>query len=275
MKQSFELKTLIKSIFSNNLLHSNGNNLLTSVIIDSSHKINKNKVEKFFKDFYSLQGWLSIFAAKTILWLDFIQKQEKIEGNLFEIGVYLGKSSILFGLFVDQEKERLGLCDHFKAGERRKIPQKEILYKNLNSYFDNLEFIDIYDKESIALTLDECKNSRMFHIDGGHTFVQLTNDLQLAETAIIDKGLIIIDDFFNPRCPEVTEGVYKYLDKGTLTPIMVGFMKLVLCKKSMYKWYFEKINTLGWKNYINNEKIDFLNRKMFGYNILTGGQQAN
>ena len=244
--------------------------LSNNVVIDSTHKINIENTEKYFKSFNSIYGWFNILSAKSLLWLDFIQKKENIEGNIFEIGVFLGKSAILLGLFVDQEKERLGLCDHLMAGEKLKISQKEVCYKNLNSYFDSLGFIDVYEKDSTKLTQDECKNIRIFHIDGGHTFKHLTNDLSLADKSIIEKGLILIDDFFNPRCPEVTEGIYQYLkERSTLLPLLITYGKLVLCKSSMYSWYFEKLNSYDWKNYINDERVDLLKTRMFNHPILT------
>lgn len=239
------------------------------LVIDPVHEINKKSVERYFKSFNLVYGWFNILSAKSLLWLDFIQKKENIGGNIFEIGVFLGKSAILLGLFINQEKERLGLCDHFMAGEKLKIPQKEVFYKNLNSYFNNLTFIDIYEKDSTKLTQNECKNCRLFHIDGGHTFKHLTNDLSLADNSIIEKGLILIDDFFNPRCPEVTEGVYRYLkEKGTLLPLLIAFGKLILCKKTMYTWYFEKLNNYNWKCYVNDEKVALLKTRMFGQEIL-------
>lgn len=230
----------------------------------------KENLERYFKEFDSIYGWFNILCAKSLVWLDFIQKKENIEGNIFEIGVLFGKSAILLGLFTNQEKERLGLCDHFTAGEKFKVSQKEVFLKNLNSYFDNLNFIDIYEKDSSKLTLNECTNCRLFHIDGGHTFKHLTNDLTLADNGIIEKGLILVDDFFNARCPEVTEGVYQYLkEKNTLLPLLMTFGKLILCKRSMYHWYFEKLNSYDWKYYINDAKVDLLKTRMFNNPILT------
>ncbi len=260
-------KKMFKSIFSNK------KEKLQDICInniDTTHNINKEKTEKYFEHFNSVYGYFNILSAKSLLWLNSIQKKEKIEGNIFEIGVLLGKSAILLGLFVNQEKERLGLCDYFMAGKKLGVPQKEVLYKNLNSYFEDLSFIDIYEKDSSKLTKDECKNCRFFHIDGGHTLKHLTNDLNLAGNSIVEKGLILIDDFFNPRCPEVTEGVYQYLKdkKNTLLPLLIAFGKLILCTRSMYTWYLEKLNIYDWKNYINDVKVDLLKTRMFNHEIL-------
>lgn len=252
------------------LFASKKESIANNVIIDPTHEINKENTEKYFKRFNSIYGWFTIQSAKSLLWLDFIQKKENIEGNIFEIGVLLGKSAILLGLFVNQEKERLGLCDHFIASEKLGVPQKEVFYKNLGNYFDNLNFIDIYEKDSSLLSEYECKNCRIFHIDGGHTFKHLTNDLNLADNSIVEKGLILIDDFFNPSCPEVTEGTYQYLkEKATLLPLLIAFGKLILCKKSVYSWYLEKLNSYNWRNYTNDERVDLLTTRMFSHQILT------
>lgn len=264
------MKTLIKSILKKASRINGNKNPINNITIDPTHQIDKEKTERYFKNFDSLFGWFNILSAKSLLWLDFIQKKEAIEGNIFEIGVLLGKSAILLGLFTNQEKERLGLCDSFTLGEKLKINQKEDFYENLSVYFDNLHFIDVYDKDSNSLTLDECKNCRLFHIDGGHTLNHLTKDLNLADKSIIEKGLIIIDDFFNPRCPEVTEGTYQYLkEKSTLLPLLIAFGKLILCKKSLYPWYFEKLNSYDWRIYINDQKVDLVRTRMFNHPILT------
>ena len=47
------------------------------------------------------------------LWLDYIQKKENVSGNLFEIGTFEGKSSLMLALMTNPENEKLGLCDLF------------------------------------------------------------------------------------------------------------------------------------------------------------------
>ena len=213
--------------------------------LNADHNIDCKKLSHYIACMDLIEGWFLKEAAQLFAWIDYIQKKEQIEGNLFEIGVHKGKSTIMLGLMKGSSKERVGACDSFIQNE------KNIFMYNFKSYFDDIDFLSVYEKPSNKLTTTECGKCRFFHIDGGHSADEIFNDLCLAEESIVQRGIIVIDDVFNVFWPGVMEGTYKFLtEKKLLSPLLIGFNKLVLCKVEEQKWYLEKLTQEEWEQYI-------------------------
>jgi len=71
---------------------------------------------------------------------------------------------------------------------------------------------------------------RLFSIDGGHTSGITQNDVALAEAALCNGGVVILDAFFNESWPGVAEGAVRYLTGGgsRLIPVGIGGNKFIL-----------------------------------------------
>lgn len=267
----------LKKIIFHRLLISSGfpkSNILIAkkIQVPTDHKIDKIKLNNYLILMDFIDGWFLKGAAELFLWVDYIQKRNGISGNLFEIGTYQGKSAILLALMVDTNKERFAICDDFD-NKKNNIPVKQLFLKNLNSFFKDISFTEIYSKESSQLNSKECKNIRFFHIDGGHSADETYQDLQLASRSIIESGIIAVDDLFNEFWPGVMEGVYKFLTSNKeLVPIAIGFNKLLLCKKSKQKWYLEQMSLIDWKNYITKKEIILIEDNLLGNKIIILGE---
>ena len=61
-----------------------------------------------------LHGWLSPEGTMLFAWIDDIQKQAGITGDLFEIGVHHAKSAALLGRMARPDREVFGVCDIFE-----------------------------------------------------------------------------------------------------------------------------------------------------------------
>lgn len=220
-----------------------------------------------------IEGWFLKGAAQLFIWIDYIQKRENISGDLFEIGVHMGKSAILLGLMVDKTKEKLGICDLFNIQDknisRSGGGNKDLFLYNFTSFFDDISFLTIYEKPSNMLTSDDCSKCRVFHIDGGHTTEETFLDLCLASDSLVDKGIVIVDDIFNSMWPGVTDGFYKFMQErnNKLVPLIVAFNKLVLCKPNVYKWYKEKLCTAEWEKYIKKTNLIIDKKDWFGVTV--------
>lgn len=221
-----------------------------------------------------IEGWFLKESACMFAFINYIQKKENIVGDLFEIGTHHGKSAIMLGLMTNQKKEKLGLCDIFSNQElnisNSGRGNKEILVRNLSSFFKDLHFIQIYEKKSSDLTKEECGFCRFFHIDGGHSFEETYSDLCLASSSLIQKGIVAIDDFFHVFYPEVTEAVCKFiLDEKTLVPVALGFNKLFLCRQSEHEMYLRLSQLPEWKMYLKNKGV--MQKQLFGYKVQVFG----
>lgn len=238
----------------------------------NNHKINKFKLLYYFVAMNFIEGWLTRDAAHLFVFLDCLQKEEGIKGDLFEIGVHHGRSAILLGLMAKCDSETLGLCDVFSKQEYNISHSgggdKSILLSNLKSFFKDIDYIHIYEKPSGKLRSEECGKCRFFHIDGGHTVEETFNDLCIAADSIIDRGVVVIDDFCNVSYPEVVEGVFKFVsDKGSLVPLLLGFNKLVLCKPAAHSWYFQNISSDLSKGTIQGLRVNIKEDKLLSYKV--------
>ena len=50
---------------------------------------------------------------------------------------------------------------------------------------------------------------KVFSVDGGHTPEHVINDMRVAQEMTAQDGIILVDDFFAPHWPGVTEGLHR------------------------------------------------------------------
>ena len=169
-------------------------------------------------------------------------------GNLLEIGVYRGRSSMLFGMFLSGQR-KLHMVDPGIGGAVLRELQENLIA--LNPKLD-LEKNTIVDRRfSHELQRDYAVNNRgeyaFIHIDGGHSIFDVYRDLELAEVLLNERGVIICDDFFATGRPGVTEGVYKFLHErpGVFRMLMAGYNKAVLVRVDHYEnWWCHLLTTI-------------------------------
>ncbi len=225
--------------------------------------IDRNKLNHYLTYMHLIKGWFYKESAELFIWIDYIHKANNIKGNLLEIGTFQGKSAILLGLLANSEK--VGLCDIFRTQK-----DKEAVIKHINVFFKDQEFIKIYHKSSNDLSDSELNNCRLFHIDGDHSYEQAYKDLKLASKSIIEQGIIIVDDFFNIDHPGVTEAVSKILTEDkTLSPLLIGFSKLLICKAEYYEWYIDQLNKTENHKFISNSLLRIEEKGFFNHKIKT------
>ncbi len=195
----------------------------------------QTRVESLIAATRNLEGWLSDGAIGLFALLDAIQRQHKIGGDLFEIGVHHGKSAIVLALLADRARERISVCDLF-TDQARNVSRsgrgnRDIFIDNLRAVFGETGFVTILDKASQDLRPAEVGSGvRLFHIDGGHSVGEVRADLELAAACLGDRGAIVCDDALHPGWPTVAEAVFAFLfaQQGAIVPIAVGFNKLVM-----------------------------------------------
>ncbi|MBI4357830.1 MAG: class I SAM-dependent methyltransferase [Candidatus Omnitrophica bacterium] len=222
----------------------------------------------------TMGGWITPGAAELFAWVDRLQKEEGIVGNLFEIGVHHGKTSVLLGNFADSTKERMGVCDVFGLAEKNITESghgdREIFLNNFKSYVGDCSFLQVFEKRSAELVLDEIGTGyRFFHIDGGHSAGEVFGDLCLAESALSERGIIAVDDYFNGAWPGVSEGVCRFMFErpARLAPVAVGFNKVLFSRPSQQKWYVQQLSAPGWEHYFDGLDPSTKLREFFGVEI--------
>ncbi len=201
----------------------------------------------------SIEGWFNQGAAYLFALLDEIQKEDGLSGNLFEIGVHHGRSTILLGLTVDPERERLGVCDLFEHDSDNisgsGLGDRKIFERNMDRFLADPGMVQIHSTSSQKLTGDVIGTRfRFFHIDGGHSAEETHSDLKLASDTLLPEGVVVLDDVFSPMWPGVVEGLFRFMNDqpGRLAPIAIGFNKLVLAPPSSVTRYLERLGDPAW-----------------------------
>ena len=208
--------------------------------------MNKNNFDIYKSLYPILEGWFLWQAAELLNYLNDSQIKENIHGDIFEIGAYKGKLTLLLATFLRKEIELLLVNDIFD-NQALNISRSGIdanlndFTKNMKLLFEDPDFLRLFIKKSSDLTTEETTtNIRMFSIDGGHSEQETYDDMILASKAIIDKGVIIVDDFYNTDWPGVEKGVAKYFSVyNDLAPLIYFFNKFIFIKKSAHQYYHE------------------------------------
>lgn len=193
------------------------------------------KAEKDFEGFFSDES-----AALFDIFLTF-QKEYNIAGNFLEIGVYKGRSALMAAMHL-QDEETFILVDpgyYLSEVEKKLYP----ILSNRGKYCQSLsQFLtaDILGIPKYSL--------RWIHIDGDHTGQGVWNDLSLCESLLSDDELLVLDDFFNPAYPQITEATFKFLIQNpySLSLILTGWNKAYLARPLFARKYLTMIReTLG------------------------------
>lgn len=203
-----------------------------------------------------MEGWFWPAAAYLIAWLDQRQRLAGVTGDIFEIGAYHGRSAALLASLL-REGELLGVCDLFGLEARADERPTLVNYADaptssgaargfLPAFLDNMqrfappgfgERIRILRGSSAALTLDDTgMRCRLVHIDGGHEAADVYADLAVADRALIDDGVVALDDFHNFAWPGVAEGFFKFMHErpGRFAPLAIGFNKGLVCRPAAH-----------------------------------------
>jgi hypothetical protein len=117
-----------------------------------------------------VKGWFFPIDASLFGAVDEIQKLEGVKGNLFEIGVHHGKSTVLLSRMA-REGESVGACDIFDDQELNRDASGK---GNIDIFRANMKAhgrqgtLNVFARSSEALSREDTNECRFFHIDGGH-----------------------------------------------------------------------------------------------------------
>ena len=201
----------------------------------------KREVKRVLRKISKIDGWFSDQAALLIALFNKFQQLNNIKGNIFEIGVHHGKSTVFFEHLLDAS-EHINICDIFDSQENNVSlsgsGNKDIFLRNMEKHTSK-GVSNVYSCLSSELDLASIGSGyRMFHIDGGHNSDEALADLILAAKLIQSKGIIILDDPFRAAWPGVTEAFIDFLKAHKdFEAIVVGFNKLIIVRKEVAPSY--------------------------------------
>jgi len=199
----------------------------------------------------AVAGWFD--EGSMAIWdaLLSFQERESIRGDLFEIGVFHGKSAALLGLHARPDETCL-LCDRY--------PQEETIRANLGRFgLDPRAGVELIEADSrfvlkAPVVRARRQRCRWIHIDGEHSTPAVRNDLAVAHRLLAADGLVVVDDFMGWVYPQVTEAVFAYLrdHPRKFTLVLSGFEKAYLARPRAARRY---------EAFLRGELVDELERR--------------
>jgi hypothetical protein len=187
---------------------------------------------------YRVDGWLKDLGIQLIDAVEGRQRELGVTGHVAEIGVHHGKLFILLSL-LRQPGERAVALDLFEDQDlnvdNSGRGDRERFLANLDRHHPGAPDLVVHKADSNDLdgaALRELAGGplRVVSVDGGHTADLTEHDLTTAADAIVDGGVIVLDDCFNEVFPAVAEGAQRFLGRRSdIRAVGAGGNKTFLC----------------------------------------------
>ena len=177
------------------------------------------------RHYFQCEGWYNIQDVMACDVLLDMQRRWQIKGHLLEIGVYKGKSAAHWSLYARPD-ETLTLID-FSLDET--IQARVGVAHPHNNCLKRQWTQDISRDDPL---FQQSGQYRWLHIDGGHTGEDVTRDINLVKDLASPDALIVIDDFFSPRYPQITWAILGWLqgNAAEFKPLLLTQQKLFICR---------------------------------------------
>lgn len=203
--------------------------------------------------FQKVEGWVLPAAIAALDATNSLCEQHKVEGGACEIGVHHGRFFIALMHCVGSTPKSLALdlfdnqilnIDRSGKGSREKFEE------NIRAFLPATDNVSIVAGDSISLATPDIVDLslrfgkfRLFSVDGGHTSVHALNDILIAQDLTANGGIIVIDDFFQPDWPGVTEAVFKYMtfSNAKYYPLCIAGRKLFMTSLSYHSIYLKSL----------------------------------
>lgn len=167
----------------------------------------------------------------TLQW----QEQTDVRGDLLEVGALFGKSSIVLGRHARPD-ETVHICDVFEDPTVDDANYSE----NVDSYAgltrasfeaNYARFVDrkpnIIQSLSSGLPRELDQDSlRFVHVDGGHLYDVVAEDVVNTELLCRANSVAVFDDYRAIHTPGVAAAVWAAADRGPFIPVVASEQKL-------------------------------------------------
>ncbi|MCP2335547.1 class I SAM-dependent methyltransferase [Actinomadura rupiterrae] len=182
-----------------------------------------------------IKGWFSDLDRRLFDWALDRQRRLEQDGDLLELGAYLGKSAVLVGRHLGPD-ETFTVCDLFgtPAGDgdndaevRRSYGEltRAAFERNYLAFHDDLPEIVQGPTSGLRGRLDT-GSVRFAHIDASHLYEHVATDIEIVKDALAPDGIVACDDYRSGHTPGVAAAVWEaVLDKG-LKPVALSPSKL-------------------------------------------------
>jgi hypothetical protein len=198
------------------------------------------------RDYESVRGMSSAFAATICGHVIRRQTEHGIAGHIAEIGAFEGRFFIAMALGLGDGERALGIdtFDWPDAG----------LYDRFIGHCDRLGLSRARYSAIKASTRDLTPKNitgvlggpvRFWHIDGDHARDSLTIDLDLALATMHPQGILCLDDMLHPGYPLLIVAVHEWLERHPEMRVLavidrediVAAAKFMICHRDAVSLY--------------------------------------
>jgi len=177
----------------------------------------------------SVPGWFLDVDATLFIGVDAVQRALGPHGDLLEIGVFYGKTSIMLG-YLARPTDAVVCCDVFEDTQGLS-DEGEFEHDTYHRALQRTQFERHYLRFHPTLpaiiaapssTIDAdawMGRFRLIHIDGGHEYGVVREDIRLARRMLAPGGVVIFDDWCQPHCAGVGMAVWEEYVRGDLIPL--------------------------------------------------------
>ncbi|MFK4104996.1 class I SAM-dependent methyltransferase [Streptomyces sp. NPDC019531] len=187
------------------------------------------------RQFADVPGWFPPLDQVLFTWFLDRQRSLSVEGDVLELGVYMGKSAILLGRHL-RDGERFTVCDLFGGeapdGANRAETSKsyasltrQAFERNYLSFHDSLPTV-IEGPTSVVPDEVDKDSCRFVHIDASHLYEHVYGDIGAAREILRPEGVVVLDDFRSEHTPGVSVAVWEAVLNRGLRPICLSTQKL-------------------------------------------------
>ncbi|PWI17636.1 hypothetical protein DI272_28320 [Streptomyces sp. Act143] len=180
-------------------------------------------------------GWFPPLDQMLFTWFLDRQRARGLQGDLLELGAYLGKSAILLGRHRRGD-ERFTVCDLFGGeapdGANRAETAKSYgsltrraFERNYLSFHDELPRV-IEAPSSVVPSEVAPRSCRFVHIDASHLYEHVRDDIGAARELLVPDGIVVLDDFRSEHTPGVSVAVWEAVLNRGLRPVCLSTQKL-------------------------------------------------
>lgn len=176
-----------------------------------------------------IEGWFFPLDQIAFFELFILLKHLGIDGDVCEVGVYRGKSLTLLSVLKNAGEKLYGF-DLFVDDD------ENITKENLREFGsdDDVALIKGLTSELSRQKLENLVPSplRFLHIDAGHEYFEVLEQLRLFTPLMRHQGIISMDDYQDREFPGIEAAVLDFSEQDRprrFVPFLAGGNKLFLC----------------------------------------------
>jgi len=200
-----------------------------------------------------IDGWFTGLDQVAFIEVCNAQLELAVSGDIAEVGVWKGKSLTLLSL-LRRQPERLLCFDLFQDDNR------SIVERNLKQFGwdENVTFTEGLTSDISARSLDTMfqRPLRFLHIDAGHEYHEVLEQMHLFSPYVSDYGVIAMDDYHDPEFPGVGAAVLDFSERlkpRRFVPFLATGNKMFLCTQETAHRYQRAI--IGRPLFLNQSRL--------------------